>query len=205
MEIIRPFISCSKWDQLRCIRYWTSEKITLIFDGPSWCWNRLTIDSEWGKMLQASCKVTHNSCSCSSNVLSWIFLDICFMTACSLWRDFHRRNTNLKHSYSSSTWYSALLLLSIKRKEILGQTEMEMRHHFSFLQNFCILCHCVRAPLLGRKGGVWSVFPHWDECVWVEGKTLADVSVGLSSSSLPVGQKDRDGSLSAGLWLDPSP
>lgn len=30
-------------------------------------------------------------------------------------------------------------------------------------------------------------------------------SVGLSSSSLPVGQEDRDGSLSAGLWLEPSP
>lgn len=28
---------------------------------------------------------------------------------------------------------------------------------------------------------------------------LADVTVGLSSSSLPVGQEDRDGSLSAGL------
>lgn len=30
-------------------------------------------------------------------------------------------------------------------------------------------------------------------------KTLTDVSAGLSSSSLPVGQEDRDGSLSAGL------
>lgn len=97
VEIIRPFISCSKWDQLRCIRYWTSEKLTLIFDSLCWCWNRLTIDSEWSKMLQATCRVAHNSCSCSSNVLSWIFLDICFMIACSLWRDFHRRNTNLKH------------------------------------------------------------------------------------------------------------
>lgn len=117
--------------------------ITLIFDGPCSCWNRLTIDSEWSKMLQAACKVAHNSCSCSSNVLSWIFLDICFMTACSLWRDFHRRNTILKHSYNSSTWYSALLLLSIKRKEILGQTEMEMRQAFFLFCRTFVSCATV--------------------------------------------------------------
>lgn len=55
------------------------------------------------------------------------------------------------------------------------------------------------------EGAAGEMFASWDEYVWAEGKMLADVTVGLSSSSLPVGQEDRDGSLSAGLWLDPSP
>lgn len=79
--------------------------------------------------------------------------------------------------------------------------------HF-FFHPYAELLH--RVPLcqgsqLWRNWGAWSVFPYWDECVWVEGKSLADGSVELSSSSLPVGQEDRDGSLSAGHWLDPSP
>lgn len=45
------------------------------------------------------------------------------------------------------------------------------------------------------KGGVWSVCPHYDECVVVVGKTPADVSAGLGSSSVPVGREDRDGAL----------
>ncbi len=159
--------------------------VTLIFDGLHWCWIRLTIDTEWSNMLRASCKHTHDPCSCNSNIFSVICV-----------------------SWLHVLWVTFFLLITAqlnkRRKEILGQTEMEMRQAF-FMQNCYILCHCVRAPLLWGNWGVWSAFPHWDECVWVKEKTLAGVSVGLSSSSLPVGQEDRDRSLSAGLWLDPSP
>lgn len=48
--------------------------------------------------------------------------------------------------------------------------------------------------------GVSGVFaPIETSVLGSRGKTLADDSMGLSSSSLPVGQEDRDGSLSAGL------
>lgn len=142
---------------------------TLCFDGMHCCW--ITY-----KMLWASCKHAHNSCSCCSNVFSWIFQDICL------------------HVLSEGTffWCNHFLYLSIRKKKILGHTEMEMRQAF-FMQNCCVLCHCVSAPQLWRNWGVCSVFPHWDECVWVEGKSLAVGNVGLSSSSLPVGQEDRDG------------
>lgn len=54
--------------------------------------------------------------------------------------------------------------------------------------------------------GVSGVFSAFEMSVFgLREKTLAYVSVVLSSSRLPVGQEGRDGSLSAGLWLDPSP
>lgn len=144
-------------------------------------------DTEWSKVLRTSCKHVHNSCSCCSNVFSWIFHDICLYVL----------------SEGFIFWCNHFLYFSI-RKKVPGHTEMGMMRAF-LMQSCYILCHCVSAPRLWRNWGVCSVFPHWDECVWVEGKSLAVGSVGLSSSSLSVGQEDRDGFLSAGLWLDPSP
>jgi len=91
---------------------------------------------------------------------------------------------------------------SISREETRSHRAEETRQA-PYLRRTAV--SCVRAPLLRRNWGVWSVPPHWDEYVWVEGKTRVDVSAGLSSSSFPVGQEDSDGSLSAGLWWDPSP
>lgn len=53
--------------------------------------------------------------------------------------------------------------------------------------------HCVRAPRLWWNWGVESAFPQWDECVWVEVKSLADGSVELSSSRLSVGRRTGTG------------
>lgn len=138
--------------------------------------------------LQAWTQLLFMLCHC----FSWIFLDIPCTT-------FHGCMFTQWGPFSGVT-----TLCPLRRKERPWHTEMKTRQAF-LMQNCCNLCHCVRAPRLWRNWGVSSVFPHCDECVWVEGKSLADGSGGLSSSSLPVGQEDRDGSLSAGLWLDPSP
>lgn len=66
-----------------------------------------------------------------------------------------------------------------------------------------LVAQCQGSPVMKQTGSL-ECFPRlrWVCLGW---GALADVSAVLSSSSLPVGQWDRDGSLSAGLWLDPSP
>ncbi len=58
---------------------------------------------------------------------------------------------------------------------------------------------CQGSPVMKEPGVSRVLSPIEMSVFGFRKKTLAGVSVGLSSSSLPVGQKDRDGSLSAGL------
>lgn len=166
-----------------------AQSVTFFFAGVPGRRATLTIHTDGGETPWAVSERAHRPRPCSDNPPPWIFPHV----------QLQERHVLVRGTLCWWNLFFVFCFFSTRRKEIQRpRLNLKMRLFFflslpSNVELWHGARHCVRAPRLWWNWGVESAFPQWDECVWVEVKSLADGSVELSSSRLSVGQRTGTG------------